>query len=912
MFFVLWSVAFGQSWNETIDRVVKSVVILKYDRPRAFDGMNRGSPQASGFVVDAERGIVLTNRHVVGSAPLVAMGIFHDKEEVSLTPIYRDPVHDFGFLQYDPAALRHIEPISLELSPESALVGTEIRLIGNDAAEQISILDATLSRVDRDAPWWDMNTFYLQAASDSSGGSSGSPLFDVQGRVIALNSGGRNKESTSYYLPLDRIKVALTALQDGQVPSRGSLMTEFRYRTYDELRRLGLSPTAEEKAREGWAGTGLLTVQTVGVGGVAEDKLQPGDILLGVNGEPIYGFQELEAFLDEHVGDTLSLEVERGGVRRTEALSVADLHKMEPTAFASFGGAIVHDVGYRRTVRVNRPPTGVILADTGDWFYQADIPKGSILEAVGEEPTPDLASFEKAFSKVRKDEVVAIRYSSRKQVGKSHVARLRRTASVWPSEHCERTGTRWSCEPLTLSTAEISRRQTAVRRPPVHHRSAQAIARRLVTVASVSEFPLDSVYSSRWKSAGLIVDPVKGLVLTDRYGVPNAAAKVRIQAGNAPSIPAEIVWLDPLYNVALVQYDPHLLSFDEGFEPLEFSDKPFSHKRKLYGAFLDGQTGAIHSEPMSFVKERELTLSKPRAPRYRPDNMMTYDLGSPADGVLGGPVVDRSGKIVALFQRFYDERKGSPRPKLLAVSPHYAQEAMAGRAPLFPGIDVRLMSLVEAAEAGLPREIVSKIELDDPEHPHVLEVWQVDGNQRAPIRVGDIVLKVNGISVNTFYELQSALSLSSTLTVVRNGNLREIALDATPTNPSGTQEAVLWAGAWIQEEPLEVARDGGTPKEGVYVSWYYGGSPAGRYGLGWGRRLIAIDDTEVHSLADFLGAVQGREDRSSVRIRLQDLRGDEAVITLRLDNQWWPLRVIERENGEWVDTKPPEPTPIWK
>ena len=41
-------------------------------------------------------------------------------------------------------------------------------MIGNDAGEQISILDGTISRIDRPAPWWDMNTFYVQAASDSS------------------------------------------------------------------------------------------------------------------------------------------------------------------------------------------------------------------------------------------------------------------------------------------------------------------------------------------------------------------------------------------------------------------------------------------------------------------------------------------------------------------------------------------------------------------------------------------------------------------------------------------------------------------------------------------------------------------------------------------------------------------------
>ncbi|MDH5239826.1 MAG: S1C family serine protease, partial [Gammaproteobacteria bacterium] len=310
------------AWTQTLERIASGVVSIRIDSTRAFDTEWNSSSQATGFVVDAKRGIILTNRHVVAPGPVIAEAIFQNNEEVRLTPIYRDPVHDFGFFRYEPADLKYISPAELPLAPDGAGIGKEIRVVGNDAGEQLSILAGTIARLDRQAPVYgrgqynDFNTFYYQAASSTSGGSSGSPVININGEVVALNAGGNNSAASSFFLPLYRIDRALKELQQGNPVARGTLQTTFESKPFDELRRLGLTPESERVAREKSAKqTSMLAVQQVIPESPAAGKMAPGDILIRVNGELVTEFIPLESILDSHVGKEIELELERGGKR---------------------------------------------------------------------------------------------------------------------------------------------------------------------------------------------------------------------------------------------------------------------------------------------------------------------------------------------------------------------------------------------------------------------------------------------------------------------------------------------------------------------------------------------------------------------------------------------------------------------
>jgi hypothetical protein len=87
-------------WKKTLERVIPGIVVIRVCNVRAFDGSGASFSYATGFVVDAKAGIILTNRHVVTPGPVKADAVFINKEEVDLRPIYRDP----GAFEYPPAA----------------------------------------------------------------------------------------------------------------------------------------------------------------------------------------------------------------------------------------------------------------------------------------------------------------------------------------------------------------------------------------------------------------------------------------------------------------------------------------------------------------------------------------------------------------------------------------------------------------------------------------------------------------------------------------------------------------------------------------------------------------------------------------------------------------------------------------
>lgn len=899
-------------WRSTLGRIASGVVSIKVDSTRAFDTEWNQSGQATGFVVDAERGLILTNRHVVTAGPVRAEALFSNQEEVELTPVYRDPVHDFGFFRYEPAALRYIQPVALPLNPAGAQVGREIRVVGNDAGEQLSILSGTIARLRRQAPDYgtgkynDFNTFYLQAASGTSGGSSGSPVIDIRGDVVALNAGGAAQAASSFFLPLERVQRSLDLLQRGEPVSRGTLTTVFVHEAFDELRRLGLSEQLEAEVRRTTPDqTGMLVVDQVIPGSPAEGKLQVGDILVRVNDELVTDFVPLAEILDRRVGQQVTLSLQRDGDNLSTSLQVADLHSVTPAEYLQFGDAVLHKLSYQQARNLNRPIEGVYVANPGYALAAAAIPRGSVIVAMDEVPIEDLDDLEAKLDTLADGARSAVRFYTFEDPSASKLRVMRMDRRWFPAQRCARddaTGL-WPCRDLAAGPPPESPKGGSARFFRSKDPRVRAVERSLVLVNFDMPYTVSGVSERHYYGTGLILDAERGYVVVDRNTVPEAMGDVFVTFGGELEIPARVAYVHPTHNLTLLQYDPALIG-DTPVLSARLNTSLPSPGDALWVVGLRGDNKLVYqATEVASIDPIMLPLS--RTMRFRDTNLETLSLvNGPTD--IDGVIVDRRGQVVSLWSSFAYQGGGELSQENKGVPAERVAELLAlareGRGLYSLEVEWRPMPLSAARKFGMGEAEIRALADHDPERRQALAVVRTVAGTPAEkvLQPGDILLELGGQPATRFSEVERAVQKPRVvMKILRNGVASEVEVQTTLLDGKGVRRAVLWAGALLQSPYRDMAAQRGVEPEGVYVAYFAYGSPASRFGLFAGRRITAVDGEATPDLDRFLELVGRREDREPVRLTTVTWNNSVEVLTLKLDQTYWPAYEIRYQDGEW-------------
>ena len=925
------------NWARTVSRTADSVVSLKLSQLRNFDDAEQGNSNATGFVVDAVRGIVLTNRHVVGSGPVRLSATFQNQERVDAVPLYRDPIHDFAFVRYDPAMLRYAKPSSLALRPDKVATGMNIRVIGSDGGEQLSILPGTIARLDREVPSYgrygynDFNTFYLQAASGTSGGSSGSPVIDIDGDVVALNAAANTRTASSFFLPLPRIVHALERLRLSLPIERGSLQTIFSHQPFRELTRLGLDTDTEARVRaSGESVNGLLVVQQIIPGGVADGVLEEGDILVDIDTAIVADFVALEAMLDESLGKTLDVGIIRQGGYQQVSLDVADLHALAPSRLVELGDAVLQDMSIQHARAMNRAQRGVVVMRSGYFFTRAKVPQGAVVLSLDGEDVDDLDDFLAAVRAATDPSRMRIRYIVPGREFTPAVAQFGIDNRWFGHRECARVDDVrfWDCQAIDLPSSSPGSTPGTVRLPSFNDALMQRVAPGIVRVEFHVPYPADNVYARHFSGSGIVVDAIAGIVAVDRNTVPIGLGDTELTFFGSHDVDAQVVFLHPRHNIALLRYDPRDLGKSQP-PSIELADE--QSDRLGESADASGHLSGNSSNALTMIGMRDdgtfrrttvnemsrLTIgfSAPGLPRFQQTSLDVFGVPNMPPS-LGGPLVDADGIVHALYTSFAYEEDREIRQGEWALPIGVVSEALAlyrsGEHYRSLGVMLDYRPLAEARRLGLPDDWLERYGALDASSRRVLYVTQVVPGRAAPteaaptaaegeaFETGDVLLAIDGeLVADLFAAERRAQRDSVSITVLRDHAIVELEVIPKAQDVLGTERLVSWGGAYFQEPHGEIAVQKGVDVAGVYIADTVDGSPAMWDGLWRNRFVVAVDGEPVVDLDDFLARVASREQDEITRLTVVSMSGRRQIVTVEPEYNFWPTFEVMRGQNGW-------------
>lgn len=907
-------------WQATIEKVILTVVQIRFCQTCTFDTDPAGASEATGFVVDAERGYILTNRHVVGAGPFWGYCIFDNHEECDVHPVYRDPVHDFGFLRFDPKAIKYMPVTSLELQPEHARVGVEIRVVGNDAGEKLSILSGVISRLDRNAPeygegYCDFNTNYIQAAAAASGGSSGSPVVNIDGYAVALQAGGRSDgAATDYFLPLNRPARSLECLRKAEPVTRGTIQVSWTLKAFDECRRLGLSSETEAIIRQTMPKeTSILAADIILPEGPADGKIEPGDVLIRVNGELLTQFIRLEEILDAHVGDKVTLTVQRNGEDVEVELMVGDLHVITPDRFVTVSGGSFHNLSYQQARACVLPVKGVYMCEAGSSFRLDGSGGGCIILSVDQKETPTLDAFVDVVKAIpdrariivtwrQLDDVHSVHTSfvhlDRHWVNRMRMAVRNDETGVWDY-------TDFADAPPPVPP--VPQRANFIQLNSGKYGAAADLIRSFVRVTCVIPVQIDGFPRPQKTGYGLVVDAERGLVVVSRAIVPFDLCDITVTVADSIQVDGRVQFLHPLQNYAIISYDPSLV-----LAPVQSAR--LSQEMIKLGAdtIFIGFNQNLRVTAANTTVTDITTVTIPAssiAPRYRAINVdaITVDT-SLAPQCGSGVLVAQDGTVEALWLTYTGDRHPSTRremdyhlalatPTLLPV----IEQLQKGKTtkPRILSMEFQVIQMSQARVLGVSENWLQKVEADNAERHQLFMVHKLFCGHEHPLQERDVLLSLNGKTITRVSDLDVMYDHEVLDTVIiREGKEMQLDVPTASTADLETDHVVIFCGALLHRPHFAVRQQVGKIHSEVYVSGRTRGSPAYQYNLVQTSFILAVNGVATTDLPSFVKEVVEIPDNTYFRLKVISYDNVPFVVTMKKNDHYFPLLEFIRDPNE--------------
>jgi Do/DeqQ family serine protease len=310
---------------------------------RWFFELPRNSPRkrsqslGSGVVVDAERGHVLTNHHVIGQAAEIRVTL-NDGRELKAELLGSDPETDVALLQIPAEDLTAI-PLG---NSNRLRVGDFVVAIGNPFGLNQTVTSGIVSALGRSGLGIEGYENFIQTDASINPGNSGGPLVNLRGELVGINtailapSGGN--VGIGFAIPVNMAEAIKRQIVEYGSVHRGTFGVSMQDLTPDLARALELAPDTR----------GAVVTAVEPDSPAARGGLRAGDLIVGLNEHPIKNATDLNTQLALlRVGERVALQVIRDGDSRRLTAKIADPFQdfVEGGTIARrFGGALLGEV----------------------------------------------------------------------------------------------------------------------------------------------------------------------------------------------------------------------------------------------------------------------------------------------------------------------------------------------------------------------------------------------------------------------------------------------------------------------------------------------------------------------------------------------------------------------------------------
>ena len=347
-----------------------------------------GGPESSGsgVIIDAAKGHVVTNHHVIQGARNITVTL-KDRREFEGEVIGSDPGTDIALLKIDADDL---QALPLGDSDELA-VGDLVVAIGSPFGFVQSATSGIVSALGRSGFTREGYEDFIQTDAAINRGNSGGALVDLDGRLVGINSLIVSPSGVSaglgFAVPSNIVKsVTEQILEFGQV-RRGQLGVQIGDVAPQFVKQLGLDSAKGAVVGEVVAGS------AADVAGI-----QPGDVIVSFDNEEVVNTRDLRDRVGlASIGDEVELVVMRNGKAKTVEATISGAEEATvplSASSSSLPGATLRDLSpdhrlYRRVKGVE-----VVEVEQGSRAWQLDLRDGDIILAVNQRPVGNVREFE--------------------------------------------------------------------------------------------------------------------------------------------------------------------------------------------------------------------------------------------------------------------------------------------------------------------------------------------------------------------------------------------------------------------------------------------------------------------------------------------------------------------------------------